>query len=181
MQAAYHNAPSPPGDFVIVALFALRLAKRIIERLEPYPKRRTDLYWIDRFLAPYHADYALAMLHGNRKADYLATYPMIVTRMKRQDRYPIHFEHVCPVPDLLRPQGRERVDIALRQAPMSDREALALVDFADAAFEWGSTVPLPAYEAQRLTHLAGQRRIAHSLQERPVYSQDDERFDGRYY
>lgn len=60
-------------------------------------------------------------------------------------------------------------------------EALALVDFADAAYEWGSIVPLPAHEAQRLTQLAGQRRIAHSLQERPVYSQDDERFDGRHY
>lgn len=123
-QAAYQNAPSPPGDFVIVALFALRLAKRIIERLEPYTKRRTDLLWIDRFLAPYHADYALAMLHGNRKADYLTTYPMIVSRMKNQDRFPVHFMHVSPVRDLSLPRDRERGDVALRQPPMSDSKFL---------------------------------------------------------
>lgn len=35
-----------------------------------------------------------------------------------------------------------------------------MIDFCDAASEWGSIVPLPAQEASRMVELADQRRIA---------------------
>lgn len=35
-----------------------------------------------------------------------------------------------------------------------------LIDFSDAAAEWGSIVPLPASEADRMIELADNRRIA---------------------
>lgn len=46
-------------------------------------------------------------------------------------------------------------------------ERLAIVDFCDAAGEWGSTVPIPAREAGRMVELAYQRRVA-VLTERPA-------------
>jgi hypothetical protein len=39
-------------------------------------------------------------------------------------------------------------------------ERLELIDFADAAGEWGSIVPLPASEAKRMVALADGRHIA---------------------
>jgi hypothetical protein len=39
-------------------------------------------------------------------------------------------------------------------------ERLDIIDFCDAAGEWGSTVPIPAREAERMIELADQRRIA---------------------
>jgi len=39
-------------------------------------------------------------------------------------------------------------------------ERLDIIDFCDAAAEWGSTVPIPAREADRMIELANQRRIA---------------------
>lgn len=39
-------------------------------------------------------------------------------------------------------------------------ERLAIVDFCDAAAEWGSTVPMPVKEAERMVELAGMRRVA---------------------
>ena len=39
-------------------------------------------------------------------------------------------------------------------------ERLDLIDFCDAAAEWGSIVPIPAREADRMIELADQRRIA---------------------
>jgi hypothetical protein len=39
-------------------------------------------------------------------------------------------------------------------------ERLDIIDFCDAAGEWGSIVPIPAGEAGRMIELAGQRRIA---------------------
>jgi hypothetical protein len=44
-------------------------------------------------------------------------------------------------------------------------ERLAVIDFCDAAAEWGSTVPIPEREAERMIELADQRRIA-DLEER---------------
>jgi hypothetical protein len=38
-------------------------------------------------------------------------------------------------------------------------ERLDIVDFCDAAGEWGSVVPIPAGEAKRMIELADQRRI----------------------
>lgn len=37
---------------------------------------------------------------------------------------------------------------------------LDIIDFCDAAGEWGSTVPIPAREAARMIELAEQRQIA---------------------
>jgi hypothetical protein len=37
---------------------------------------------------------------------------------------------------------------------------LDIIDFCDAAGEWGSIVPIPAKEAERMIELAEQRRIA---------------------
>lgn len=37
---------------------------------------------------------------------------------------------------------------------------MEIIDFSDAAREWGSTVPIPEPEAQRMMELAGQRRVA---------------------
>lgn len=35
-----------------------------------------------------------------------------------------------------------------------------MVDFADAAAEWGSVVKLPGHHAQRIEFLSSQRRLA---------------------
>jgi hypothetical protein len=37
---------------------------------------------------------------------------------------------------------------------------LDIIDFCDAAGEWGSVVPIPAKEADRMIELADRRRIA---------------------
>lgn len=39
-------------------------------------------------------------------------------------------------------------------------ERLDIIDFCDAAGEWGSIVPIPALEAERMIELAEQRRVA---------------------
>jgi hypothetical protein len=44
---------------------------------------------------------------------------------------------------------------------------LDIIDFCDAAGEWGSILPIPAREADRMIELADQRRIA-DLDERRV-------------
>ena len=46
---------------------------------------------------------------------------------------------------------------------------MEIIDFCDAANEWGSVVPIPAHEAERMIMLADQRRVA-DLEHRP---QDD--------
>jgi hypothetical protein len=64
------------------------------------------------------------------------------------------------------------------QTPRADKvtvERLAIIDFCDAAAEWGSTVPIPEREAERMIELADQRRIADleemraTREERPRY------------
>ncbi|KAA8623005.1 hypothetical protein PtrSN002B_008605 [Pyrenophora tritici-repentis] len=43
---------------------------------------------------------------------------------------------------------------------MTDLERLDIIDFCDAVDEWGSTIPIPAREAERMMELANERRIA---------------------
>jgi uncharacterized protein YllA (UPF0747 family) len=49
-------------------------------------------------------------------------------------------------------------DVASRR--LSDREARDMVDFADAAAEWGSDMKLPGCEKERMERLAAGRKIA---------------------
>jgi hypothetical protein len=91
--------PSPPPlapEFLIVGLFALRLTKRLIEGLNYYPGRDADIIWLVNFLAPYHNDYALAKISGTRRDDYLVMYRSIVSRMKKQSKYPVRFMQMNP-------------------------------------------------------------------------------------
>jgi hypothetical protein len=46
-------------------------------------------------------------------------------------------------------------------------ERMEMIDFCDAAGEWGSIVPIPAREADRMIDLADQRRIADIDARRP--------------
>lgn len=52
-------------------------------------------------------------------------------------------------------------------------ERLDVIDFCDAAGEWGSVVPIPAKEADRMVELAEQRRIADFEKRREI---QDHRF-----
>jgi hypothetical protein len=47
-------------------------------------------------------------------------------------------------------------------------ERLEIIDFCDAAGEWGSTVPIPTREADRMIELADQRRIMDLDDRRPM-------------
>jgi hypothetical protein len=90
--------PSPPHvtEFLIVGLFALRLTKRLIESLEYSPGRDADIIWLVNFLAPFGNEYALAKISGHRKDDYRATYQGVVSRMKKQPKYPMRFMQMNP-------------------------------------------------------------------------------------
>jgi hypothetical protein len=106
--AAPPRERSPPQpEFLIVGLFALRLAKCLIEGLDNYANRDADIAWLTNFLAPYPPEYGLAKTFGARKADYIATYQEIVSRMKKQPRYPMRFMQVNPNRSMQqRQQGR---------------------------------------------------------------------------
>jgi hypothetical protein len=113
--------PQPHQDFLIIGLFALRLTKRLIEGLEHYTERDVDIAWLTNFLAPYPLEFALAKVSGPRRDDYIATYRDIVSRMKRQPRFPIRFMQMNPDQSVRRPQGHHRVEREdLRR--MTDRE-----------------------------------------------------------
>ncbi|KAF2643914.1 hypothetical protein P280DRAFT_392959 [Massarina eburnea CBS 473.64] len=145
------GGPVPLGErpeFIIVGLFVLRLAKRVIERLDSYPERRADLAWIDSFLTYYRADDDLAELRGAAMDEFAKTNPAIISHFIKQPRYPIAFMEVDPTP-----RGRE-----VRR--LTDKEARDMVDFADAAAEWGSNVKLPGNERDRMEAIAAQRKIA---------------------
>lgn len=90
------SPPRPQPEFLIVGLFALRLAKRLIEGLDNYANRDADIAWLTNFLAPYPPEYGLAKTSGARKADYIATYQEIVSRMKKQPQYPMRFMQLNP-------------------------------------------------------------------------------------
>lgn len=86
--------PSP--HFIIVGLFALRLTLRLVSRLDTYPQRTADVRWLETFLAPYPAEYALAKVSGASKEEYVTRYPDIVGRMKCQPMYPVVFMGMNP-------------------------------------------------------------------------------------
>ena len=111
---------SPPAPaFLIVGLFALRLAHRLVSSLGSYPEQRADLSWLDGFLAPYGAGYDLAVLRGAAKEEYLDVYPRVVGRMKRQRGFPRVFMQENPLPRVFgvrrgseREESREREEIS---------------------------------------------------------------------
>ncbi|KAF2030416.1 hypothetical protein EK21DRAFT_100472 [Setomelanomma holmii] len=165
-------SPQPSSEFLIVGLFALRLTTRLIETLEHYPDRDADIAWITNFLRSYPSEYALAKISAARKQDYLASYQAIVSRMKKQPRYPMRFMQMNPDRSIRQRIERSEADREY-QSNMTDLERLDLIDFCDAAGEWGSIVPIPAREADRMIELANQRRIADLDERRP--SRDDRR------
>ncbi|EUC51061.1 hypothetical protein COCMIDRAFT_31621 [Bipolaris oryzae ATCC 44560] len=116
-----------------------------------------DFIILVNFLAPFSNDYALAKLSGRQKDDYLQMYPAIVSRMKKQPRYPIRFMQMNPDQSMYQSQQR---GVAGQPGEMTDVKRLEIIDFCDAASEWGSSVPIPSREAERIIELADQRRIA---------------------
>ncbi|KAF1967228.1 hypothetical protein BU23DRAFT_403826, partial [Bimuria novae-zelandiae CBS 107.79] len=141
------QAPQRP-EYLIVGLFALRITKTLIQQLDPYEGRHSDLRWIDNFLRPYHPDNALAKLTDARVVDeYVSEYPPMVRRMIKQPRYRKVFMEMNP-------------DKKVTHRELSDGELIAIIDFADAAGEWGSVVPLPGKYAERMEELAKGRHMA---------------------
>ncbi|CAG5159286.1 uncharacterized protein ALTATR162_LOCUS5508 [Alternaria atra] len=132
------SPPPPAPEFLIVGLFALRLTKRLIEGLNYYPGRDADIIWLVNFLAPYHNDYALAKISEAIKV------PRAVMQMNPDQS----------TQQAWRGRGIER----LRE--MTDAERMSIIDFCDAAGEWGSILPIPAYEAEKMVELADRRKIA---------------------
>jgi hypothetical protein len=116
-----HPSASPHPEFLIVGLFALRLTKRLIEGLGHYPGRDEDVAWITDFLAPYPLEFALAKIFGPRKEDYITTYQNIISRMKRQPRYPLRFTQTNPDQSMRQQQGGRAIE---REGPreMTDRK-----------------------------------------------------------
>ncbi|KAL1799384.1 hypothetical protein ACET3X_003421 [Alternaria dauci] len=151
------SPPPQTPEFLIIGLFALRLTKRLIESLEYYPGRDADIIWLVNFLAPYHSDYELAKISGSRRDDYLAMYQSIVSRMKKQPKYPVRFMQMNPDQSMHQIQQRSEMD---RPRDMTDAERMDIIDFCDAAGEWGSMLPIPANEAKRMVELANRRKIA---------------------
>lgn len=98
-------SPPPAQGFLIIALFALRLTKRLVESLEYYPGRDADIIWLVNFLAPFSNDDSLAKISGRQKDDYTHMYPSIVSRMKKQPRFPIRFMQMNPDRSLLQLRG----------------------------------------------------------------------------
>jgi hypothetical protein len=101
---------APVPEFLIIGLFALRLTKRLVESLESYAGRDTDIYWLTNFLAPYPPEYALAKISGPRKDDYVAKYQEVVSRMKKQPRYPMRFMQMNPDQSMRQRQGDRDVE-----------------------------------------------------------------------
>lgn len=87
----------PKPDFLIVGLFALRLTQGMLLSLPAYSHRAADLNWLSAFLSPYDPAYDLARISGSARADFLATYPRIVSRMKKQDKFPVRFMAMKPM------------------------------------------------------------------------------------
>jgi hypothetical protein len=126
------EATPPDPEFLIIGLFALRLTERLIESLENYPGRDADMAWIANFLAPYSSEYALAKISGPRKEDYLSTYQDIVSRMKKQPRYPMRFMQMNPDRSIQQRMARSEAaredlrDMTDRTLVASAHERLAL-------------------------------------------------------
>jgi hypothetical protein len=116
--------PAPNPDFLIIGLFALRLTKRLIEGLENYPGRDADAAWITNFLSPYPLGFALAKISDPQKEDYLTVYQSIISRMKKQPRYPLRFMQMNPDRSMQQQQGKREVKGA-GEIGMTDRECCA--------------------------------------------------------
>jgi hypothetical protein len=119
------SPPQPPSshpEFLIIGLFALRLTKRLIQGLEYYPGRDDDISWLTNFLVAYPIEFALAKISGARKEDYIATYREIVSRMKRQPRYPIRFMQMNPDNSMQQQQGNRGLE-SEGTREMTDRES----------------------------------------------------------
>lgn len=115
-----HPPSAPPApEFLVIGLFALRLAKRLIESLDYYPGRDSDIIWLVNFLAPFSDDCSLAKISGSRKDDYLEMYHRIVSRMKRQPLYPIRFMQMNPDQSIHQTQRRSDAE---RPREMTDSE-----------------------------------------------------------
>lgn len=95
-QQDLRTLPAPNPNFLIVGIFVLRLARRLIQSLDDYPERAGDITWLDTFLAPYNTSYGLAKVTGSVRQAYLAAYPAIISRMKVQARYPAAFMALNP-------------------------------------------------------------------------------------
>ncbi|KAH8641608.1 hypothetical protein IG631_04549 [Alternaria alternata] len=109
LRPAHHPFPPIPApEFLIIGVFALRLTERLILSLDYYPGRDADIIWLVNFLAPYPNDYKLAKISGSRRDDYLAMYQNIVSRMKKQPKYPVRFIQMNPDPSMQQARrGRE--------------------------------------------------------------------------
>ncbi|KAF2452210.1 hypothetical protein P171DRAFT_347218 [Karstenula rhodostoma CBS 690.94] len=146
--SASSTAPPPRPQYLIIGLFALRLTQHLIMYLNPYAGSDTALRWLDAVLRSYDTRYALAKLKDRRSIeDYVRVYPGIVRSMIRQPKYRSVFMGMNPNQNV---EGRE----------LSDEELQAMIDFADAAGEWGSVVSLPSKYAQRMEQLANARSMA---------------------
>jgi hypothetical protein len=82
----------------------------MIEGLEHYHERDADIAWLTAFLAPYPPEYALAKISGTRKDDYVAAYQTILSRMKKQPRYPMRFMQLNPDRSQQKGQGRREAE-----------------------------------------------------------------------
>ncbi|KAL1592101.1 hypothetical protein SLS59_009983 [Nothophoma quercina] len=137
----FERLPAPPS-FLVINLFTLRLAFKLIQGLDYYAERFEDLNWIAKFLEIYHPGYDLAKLTGERWRKYLAKYPDIVRRMKRQKR-----------------------EVIRKRGGMTDNDRIEIANFVEAAHEWGSTVLVPKSEFGRMKVLTSGRLVADDKRE----------------
>lgn len=91
-----HRRQLPRPDFLIVALFALRLARRLILTLESYERRDDDLAWLESFLSQFPSDCDLARIRGDRIDEYCSIYPAVIQRFVKQPKYPMKFMQMNP-------------------------------------------------------------------------------------
>lgn len=74
---------------------------------------------------------------------------------------PFFFPSLVPITRLSKPSQISEINSKLTtHVPILPAHRLEIINFSDAASEWGSVVPIPACEAARMMELAGQRRIA---------------------
>jgi len=165
--ASQSSEPPPRPDYLIVGLFALRITRHVILQLDPYPGSDAALRWLENFLQAYHASYALAKIKDPRMIEqYVQDYPSIVRRMIKQPRYRRVFMDMNPDKKETQRElndGKCKHRVLVNWEGSTDvhtEELLAIIDFADAAGEWGSVVPLPEKYAQRIEELAKGRRMA---------------------
>ncbi|PSN70485.1 hypothetical protein BS50DRAFT_488375, partial [Corynespora cassiicola Philippines] len=128
--------------FTIIGLFAFRLAKKLMEALYPYVGRDEDLVRIAEFLANYHESFSLAKISGSRLDNYVHTYPAIVSWFRKRDNYPDRYMDFSPDYNVIARPPTNIILSACRRGP--------IMEFADAACGWGSTVLIPAHQANHI-------------------------------